>query len=219
VSALVTLDPDAMAGWAAESGMAGTSYAEIVSSPAAREMVQGYIDELNAKLNRWETIKSSSSCARDLSVEEGDLTPSMKLKRRVVADSTRASWTRSTLEPMPESPGDSPNEGPAARRDLLFRRLEPLLEQVSKPIQYVGGELNSTVKDWNCGGSARRRGADARWALMYPDAYEVGLPNQGVMILYEVSTNARTPSPSGRTAVWPDMEALLRSEGCLAVHR
>jgi long-chain acyl-CoA synthetase len=86
VSALVTLDPDAMAGWAAENAMAGVPYAELVSSPAVREMVQGYVDELNAKLNRWETIKKFVILARDLSVEDGDLTPSMKLKRRVVAD-------------------------------------------------------------------------------------------------------------------------------------
>ena len=33
-----------------------------------------------------------------------------------------------------------------------FADLEPLLERVSKPIQYVGGELNSTVKEWDCGG-------------------------------------------------------------------
>ena len=85
VSALVTLDPDAMAGWAAENAMSGRSYADLVSSPEAREMVQGYIDVLNARLNRWETIKKFLILSRDLSIEEGDLTPSMKLKRRVVA--------------------------------------------------------------------------------------------------------------------------------------
>ncbi|HXR67535.1 MAG TPA: long-chain fatty acid--CoA ligase, partial [Dermatophilaceae bacterium] len=85
VSALVTLDPDAMTGWAAEHDMAGRPYVDIVASPAAREMVQGYIDELNTRLNRWETIKKFLILPRDLSVEEGDLTPSMKLKRRVVA--------------------------------------------------------------------------------------------------------------------------------------
>jgi radical SAM family uncharacterized protein len=96
----------------------------------------------------------------------------------------------------------------------LFRRLEPLLEQVSKPIQYVGGELNSTVKDWNCGGFDRGgHELTARWALMYPDAYEVALPNQGVMILYEV-INERPDALAERTySVWPDMEALLRREG------
>ena len=85
VSALVTLDPDAMTGWAAENGMTGAPYAQIVTSPAALAMVQGYIDELNAKLNRWETIKKFVILPRDLSIEDGDLTPSMKLKRRVVA--------------------------------------------------------------------------------------------------------------------------------------
>ena len=96
----------------------------------------------------------------------------------------------------------------------LFALLEPLLEQVSKPIQYVGGELNSTVKDWDCGGfGPDGQELTARWALMYPDAYEVGLPNQGVMILYEV-INERADALAERTyAVWPDMEALLRSEG------
>ena len=62
--------------------------------------------------------------------------------------------------------------------ESLFPRLEPLLARVSKPIQYVGGELNSTVKEWDS--------CDVRWALMYPDAYEVGAPNQGIQILYEV---------------------------------
>ena len=85
VSALVTLDPDAMAGWAAENAMTGLSYAELVTSPAVREMVQGYIDALNARLNPWETIKKFLILPKDLSIEDGDLTPSMKLKRRVVA--------------------------------------------------------------------------------------------------------------------------------------
>ena len=63
---------------------------------------------------------------------------------------------------------------------------------------------NSTVKDWNCGGfGPGGEELTARWALMYPDAYEVGLPNQGVMILYEVSTNSPTCSPSGRMPCGP----------------
>ncbi|MDO5711508.1 MAG: TIGR03960 family B12-binding radical SAM protein [Micrococcales bacterium] len=86
-----------------------------------------------------------------------------------------------------------------------FEELEPLLERVSKPIQYVGGELNSQIKDWECGGPDT-----VRWALMYPDAYEIGLPNQGVMILYEV-LNERGDALAERTyAVWPDLEALMR---------
>jgi len=92
--------------------------------------------------------------------------------------------------------------------ESVFDRLEPLLPLVSKPIQYVGGELNSQVKDWDVAGDDT-----VRWALMYPDAYEVGLPNQGVMILYEV-LNERPDALAERTyAVWPDMERLMREHG------
>src|SRR4051812_12307304 len=92
--------------------------------------------------------------------------------------------------------------------ESLFDRLEPLLSQVGKPVQYVGGELNSQVKDWDVAGDET-----VRWALMYPDAYEVGLPNQGVMILYEV-LNERPDALAERTyAVWPDMEKLMREHG------
>jgi radical SAM family uncharacterized protein len=89
--------------------------------------------------------------------------------------------------------------------ESLFPRLELLLPQVQKPIQYVGGELNSTVKDWDA--------AEVRWALMYPDAYEVGLPNQGIQILYEI-LNERDWILAERTySVWPDMERLMREHG------
>jgi long-chain acyl-CoA synthetase len=84
VSALVTLDPEAIEEWAAENGLAGRSYEEIVTSEAAHAMVQGCVDELNSRLNRWETIKKFAILPRDLTVESGELTPSLKLKRRVV---------------------------------------------------------------------------------------------------------------------------------------
>ncbi|MET7281596.1 long-chain fatty acid--CoA ligase [Kribbella sp. NPDC005582] len=84
VSALITLDPDAITPWAEANGLAGKSYAEIVTSPAAHAMVQGYVDELNAGLNRWETIKKFTILDRDLTVESGEMTPSLKLKRKYV---------------------------------------------------------------------------------------------------------------------------------------
>ena len=94
--------------------------------------------------------------------------------------------------------------------ESLFSRLEPLLPTVSKPIQYVGGELNSTLKDWDCAARSDQGGETVRWALMYPDAYEVGLPNQGVQILYEV-LNERDWIVAERTySVWPDMETVMR---------
>ncbi|MDO5499882.1 MAG: TIGR03960 family B12-binding radical SAM protein [Propionibacteriaceae bacterium] len=97
------------------------------------------------------------------------------------------------------------NAAAAPSPEPIFDRVEPLLASVSKPIQYVGGEHNSVVKEW----------ADTRvrWCLMYPDAYEVGQPNQGVAILYEV-LNERDWILAERTySVWPDMEAQLRAHG------
>ncbi len=82
--ALITLDPEAMEGWAAENEMAGASYADIVNSAKVQEMVGGYVEELNSKLNRWETIKKWELLDHDLTVESGELTPSMKVKRNVV---------------------------------------------------------------------------------------------------------------------------------------
>jgi long-chain acyl-CoA synthetase len=66
--------------------MEGASYEEIVTSDKAKQMVQGYIDELNSRLNRWETIKKWIVLEHDLTVESGDLTPSMKVKRKTVED-------------------------------------------------------------------------------------------------------------------------------------
>ena len=95
--------------------------------------------------------------------------------------------------------------------EILFPRLEPLLAQVSKPIQYVGGEHNSVRKDWNCG--AAQGHETVRWCLMYPDAYEVGQPNQGVAILYEI-LNERDWILAERTySVWPDMTEQMRLHG------
>src|ERR1700733_11247497 len=84
-------------------------------------------------------------------------------------------------------------------------RLEPLLPQVRKPIQYVGGELNSVVQDWDA--------AEVRWALMYPDAYEVGVPNQGIQILYEVLNECDGVLAERTYSVWPDLEGLMRAHG------
>jgi radical SAM family uncharacterized protein len=87
----------------------------------------------------------------------------------------------------------------------VYPELEAVLPLVRKPIQYVGGELNSVLKDWDA--------VQVRWALMYPDAYEVGVPNQGIQILYEV-LNERADILAERTySVWQDLEALMRERG------
>jgi radical SAM family uncharacterized protein len=84
----------------------------------------------------------------------------------------------------------------------VWPQLEQLLPRVSKPIQYVGGELGASVKPWES--------AAVRWVLMYPDAYEVGLPNQGVQILYEVLNEQPDVLAERTYAVWSDLEALMR---------
>jgi len=89
--------------------------------------------------------------------------------------------------------------------ESVFPQLEPLLPLVRKPVQYVGGEVNSTVKAWD--------EADVRWALFYPDAYEVGQPNQGIAILYEVLNEQPGVLAERTYSVWPDLEKLMRARG------
>ncbi len=84
VSALITLDPDAIAGWAAENGKEGKDYTALVNDDAVQAMVGEYVDQLNAQLNRWETVKKWKLLDHDLSIESGELTPSLKVKRNVV---------------------------------------------------------------------------------------------------------------------------------------
>ena len=92
--------------------------------------------------------------------------------------------------PMPES---------------IFGRLEPLLARVGKPVTYVGGEVNSVAKPFDA--------AEVAWVLAYPDAYEVGQPNQGLAILYEL-LNERDWILAERTfTIWPDLADAMRAAG------
>lgn len=88
-------------------------------------------------------------------------------------------------------------------RPNLWPRVEPLLARVEKPARYIGGELGSV--------EARQDEGLVRWLLLYPDTYEVGLPNQGLQILYEI-LNERADACAERSyAPWVDMEAAMRS--------
>ncbi|MFF3854890.1 AMP-dependent synthetase/ligase [Micromonospora sp. NPDC002575] len=91
---LVSLDPDAIQGWAAGGPLEGRSYAEIAASAEARAMVEEYVAQLNAKLNRWETIKKVTVLPRDLTIEDGEMTPSLKIKRRGVESNFAAEIDR-----------------------------------------------------------------------------------------------------------------------------
>jgi long-chain acyl-CoA synthetase len=83
-SALIALDEPAILDWAKEHGQEGSAYADVVASDAVRELIDGYVKRLNEGLQRWQQIKTFRVLPRDLDVEHGDLTPSLKLKRPVV---------------------------------------------------------------------------------------------------------------------------------------
>ncbi|NCG25166.1 MAG: B12-binding domain-containing radical SAM protein, partial [Actinobacteria bacterium] len=86
----------------------------------------------------------------------------------------------------------------------LWNRLEPLLPQVQKPARYIGCEDGAQTPEHGPG--------IVSWLLTYPDTYEVGLPNQGLQILYEI-LNERPDAAAERSyAPWTDLEALLRRE-------
>ncbi|MFJ6560922.1 AMP-dependent synthetase/ligase [Streptomyces sp. NPDC091412] len=83
-TALIALDEPAILAWAKENGLEGRPYAEVVAAPRTVEMVDGYVRQLNEGLQRWQTIKKFRLLPRDLDVEHGEITPSLKLKRPVV---------------------------------------------------------------------------------------------------------------------------------------
>src|SRR5689334_23500249 len=87
----------------------------------------------------------------------------------------------------------------------LWPRIEPLLAHVQKPARYIGCEDGAQ--------SPVHSPARVGWLLVYPDTYEIGLPNQGLQILYEI-LNERPDAVAERTyAPWLDLEPLLREHG------
>ncbi|AOR34409.1 AMP-dependent synthetase [Streptomyces fodineus] len=83
-TALIALDELAILDWAKENGLEGKAYAEVVAAPQTVEMIDGYVQQLNAGLQKWQTVKKFRLLPRDLDVEHGEITPSLKLKRPVV---------------------------------------------------------------------------------------------------------------------------------------
>src|ERR1051325_11111421 len=87
----------------------------------------------------------------------------------------------------------------------LWPRIESLLAKVQKPARYIGCEDGAQQPAHGPGKVA--------WLLVYPDTYEIGLPNQGLQILYEI-INERSDAVAERTyAPWTDLNALLRANG------
>src|SRR5262245_9166461 len=84
VTALVTLDEEATMKWAQGNGLTGKSYAEVVKTDEAKQLLAPYFDQVNKTLAKYETVKQFAVLPKDLSVDEGELTPSLKVKRKVV---------------------------------------------------------------------------------------------------------------------------------------
>jgi long-chain acyl-CoA synthetase len=88
-AALISVDEEAVMGWASSNGVAG-DLAAVTASPQLRGYLQECVDQLNGSLNRWETIKEFRILPDDLTVEAGELTPSLKVKRKVVEERNAA---------------------------------------------------------------------------------------------------------------------------------
>jgi radical SAM family uncharacterized protein len=89
--------------------------------------------------------------------------------------------------------------------EQIERKLDRILLKVQKPGRYVGGELNSIIKDWDS--------VQTRVALVFPDIYDIGVSNVGLKILYD-QVNQRDDALAERAyAPWLDMEALMRENG------
>ncbi len=85
-TALIVLDPDYTAAWAAQQGLAGAGLAELARDPRVRAAVQEAVDKANARLSRVEQIKRFHLVAGDWAPGGDELTPTMKLKRKPIAE-------------------------------------------------------------------------------------------------------------------------------------
>jgi radical SAM family uncharacterized protein len=83
--------------------------------------------------------------------------------------------------------------------------LERILPQVQKPGRYTGGEWNSIVKDWEA--------TEVKVALAFPDIYDLGMSNLGLMILYDILNKEADVLAERVYAPWVDMEAAMRQAG------
>ena len=93
-------------------------------------------------------------------------------------------------------------------RDIAIhmdKRYEELLNHVERPGRYIGGEINSTVKDW--------ANVDLKIALIFPDIYEIGMSHLGIKVLYHILNSQKNILCERLFAPWVDMEGLLRSRG------
>jgi long-chain acyl-CoA synthetase len=83
IAALITLDAEEIGKWARERGIAG-GVEELARDERVRELIQGVLDDVNAERSRYEQVKRFTILPRDFTMDDGEVTPTLKLKRRVV---------------------------------------------------------------------------------------------------------------------------------------
>jgi len=90
ISALVTLEPDNIQQWAVEHGLGSKSVAELATLPEVTRLIEAEIEERNRHLASFESIKRFHILPRDFSIEDGEMTPTLKIKRKVVVQKFQA---------------------------------------------------------------------------------------------------------------------------------
>jgi long-chain acyl-CoA synthetase len=85
VAALITLDPDEIGRWAAAEGIDG-DVASLAADERVRELLQKAVDDANAERSRFEQVKRFAVLPRDFTMADGEITPTLKLRRRAVID-------------------------------------------------------------------------------------------------------------------------------------
>ncbi len=83
IAALITLDPEEIGKWAREQGIS-SGLDELARDDRVRALIQGVVDDVNAERSRYEQVKRFTILPRDFTMDDGELTPTLKLKRRVV---------------------------------------------------------------------------------------------------------------------------------------
>ncbi|HEU4385469.1 MAG TPA: long-chain fatty acid--CoA ligase [Anaeromyxobacteraceae bacterium] len=83
-TALVTLDPEGLASWATQNGLAGTPHSELTQRAEVRAVVQEAVNQLNTTLPRYATVKKFTVMLAEFTEKNGEVTPSQKLKRKVI---------------------------------------------------------------------------------------------------------------------------------------
>ena len=91
--------------------------------------------------------------------------------------------------------------------EAIKNELESMLPRVSKPGRYTGGEYNQIVKEWST--------VDFKVALAFPDIYDLGMSNLGLMILYDIINKHRNLLAERVYCPWTDMEALIKAKATL----